>query len=93
MGEIMKIKDGFALKTIAGTNVVVPMGSNVVSFKAIITLNESGAFLWQSLETDITKEQLLEAMLKEYNVDSQTATADIDEFLSKLREADLLDEA
>ena len=88
----MKIKDGFSLKTIAGTNVVVPVGSNTVTFKAIITLNESGAFLWQTLENDITKEQLLDAMLKEYNVDNATAIADIDEFLNKLKEADLLDE-
>ncbi len=88
----MKIKKDFVLKTIAGTNVVVPLGSNTVSFRAIITLNESGAFLWQSLENDITKEQLLELMLKEYDIDRDTALTDIEEFLNKLREAELLDE-
>ena len=88
----MKIKNDFVLKTIAGTNVVVPLGSNTVSFRAIITLNESGAFLWQSLENDITKEQLLELMLKEYDIDHDTALLDIEEFLNKLREAELLDE-
>lgn len=88
----MKIKNDFVLKTIAGTNVVVPLGSNTVSFRAIITLNESGAFLWQSLENDITKEQLLELMLKEYDIDRDTALTDIEEFLNKLREAELLDE-
>lgn len=88
----MKIKNDFVLKTIAGTNVVVPLGSNTVSFRAIITLNESGAFLWQSLENDITKEQLLELMLKEYDIDRDTALLDIEEFLNKLREAELLDE-
>lgn len=88
----MKIKNDFVLKTIAGTNVVVPLGSNTVSFRTIITLNESGAFLWQSLENDITKEQLLELMLKEYDIDRDTALLDIEEFLNKLREAELLDE-
>ncbi|MBO5746146.1 MAG: PqqD family protein [Clostridia bacterium] len=88
----MKIKNDFVLKTIAGTNVVVPLGSNTVSFRAIITLNESGAFLWQSLENDITKEQLLQLMLKEYDIDRETALSDIEEFLNKLREAELLDE-
>ena len=31
----MKIADGFALKVIADTNVVVPTGTNTVSFRSI----------------------------------------------------------
>jgi hypothetical protein len=86
----MKIKEGFMLKNIAGANVVVPVGSNTVSFRSVITLNESGAFLWKQLENDTTKEKVLEAMLGEYSVDEATAKADIDEFVELLQKADLL---
>ena len=86
----MKIKEGFMLKNIAGANVVVPVGSNTVSFRSVITLNESGAFLWKQLENDTTKEKILEAMLSEYDVDQATAQADIDEFVEMLQKADLL---
>ena len=86
----MKIKEGFMLKNIAGANVVVPVGSNTVSFRSVITLNESGAFLWKQLENDTTKEKVLEAMLSEYAVDEATAKADIDEFVELLQKADLL---
>ena len=86
----MKIKEGFMLKNIAGANVVVPVGSNTVSFRSVITLNESGAFLWKQLENDTTKEKVLEAMLSEYAVDQATAKADIDEFVELLQKADLL---
>lgn len=86
----MKIAEGFVLKNIAGTNVVVPLGDNTVSFKAIITLNETGAFLWQQLETEKTPEDLLKAMLSEYAVDEATAKADILEFIDNLKKANLL---
>lgn len=86
----MKIAEGFVLKNIAGTNVVVPVGTNTVSFKAVITLNETGAFLWQQLENDITEDDLLKAMLSEYAVDEATAKADIAEFIENLKKANLL---
>ncbi len=86
----MKIAEGFVLKNIAGTNVVVPLGNNTVSFKAIITLNETGAFLWQQLENDLTEEELLKAMLSEYAVDEAIAKADIAEFIDNLKKANLL---
>ena len=86
----MKIAEGFILKNIAGTNVVVPVGTNSVSFKAVITLNETGAFLWNQLENDITEVDLLKAMLSEYAVDEATAKADITEFIDNLKKANLL---
>lgn len=86
----MRIKDGFVLKEIAGVNVVVPIASQMVSFKAIISLNESGAFLWKKLESEKTEEELLKAFLSEYDIDETTALTDIAEFLSNMKKADLL---
>ena len=83
----MKIVDGFILKSIADTNIVVP---NSVTFNAIISLNDSGAFLWKQLENEQSEESLLAAMLQEYDVDEATAKADIAEFLKSMRQADLL---
>lgn len=86
----MKIKEGFVIKNIAGTNVVVPLGSNTVSFRAIITLNESGAFIWKQLETERTEDQLVTALINEYDIDEATARADIKELIGKMQEAELL---
>ena len=86
----MRIKDGFVLKEIAGVNVVVPIASQMVSFKAIISLNESGAFLWKQLETEKTEAELLKAFLSEYDIDEATAKNDIAEFLANMKKADLL---
>ncbi len=86
----MKIAEGFILKNIAGTNIVVPVGANTVTFKAVITLNDSGAFLWQQLSEDKTEEELVMAMLSEYDVDRQTAETDVAEFIENLTKAGLI---
>ena len=89
----MKIKDGFLLKKIAGSTVVVPVGDTLVNLQLMLSLNESGAFLWQQLQKDCTKDDLLAAMQAEYAVDAATAAADIDAFLNTLKENHILDEA
>ncbi len=88
----MKIKNGFVLKAIADSYMVVPLGSCVKEFSSIIKLNESGAFLWSKLETDKTENELIDAMLSEYDIDEKTAKIALDKFLNKLKENDLLDE-
>ena len=86
----MRIAEGFLLKSIAGANVVVPTGSNTVSFGNVITLNETGVFLFELLEKDTTEENLVASMLKEFDIDEATAKADVAEFVGKLKEAGLL---
>ena len=87
----MKLKDGFLLKEIAGSWVVVPVGEQVVDFQMMITLNETGAFLWEKLKNKVSKEELLEALLSEYDVEKSVAQTDIDEFLKILSEKELLE--
>ncbi len=85
----MKIKSGYMVRPVAGSYVVVATGEKTVDFNGIMTLNETGNFLWEKLVDGTTKEELVEAMLAEYDVDAATATADIERFLTKLEEADL----
>lgn len=87
----MKISKEFALREIAGNYIVVPFGDNTVNFKAMITLNETGAFLWRQLEKEKTKEELLTSMLEEYEVDSDTAKTDIIQFVERLKAANILE--
>lgn len=86
----MKIKDDFVLKKIAGSYVVVPVRTRAVDFSGIIKLTETGAFLWKLLEKGADREELISLLLSEYEVDEAAAAADVDRFVDKLREADLL---
>ena len=87
----MKIKSDYILKKIAGSYVVVPVRTRAVDFSGIIKLSETGAFLWEILSKGAEKETLLARMLEEYDVDEATASADINRFLQKLQEADLIE--
>ena len=87
----MKVKEGFVLRTIAGTNIVVPVGAATAQFNGMITLNDSGAFLWRELEKGSDVDSLTEALLKEYDVDEKTARSCAAGFIAKLEEAGCLE--
>ena len=87
----MKIKQGFVLKSIADSHIVVPLGSQVVDFSSIIKLTDTGAFLWSKLSSDTTSDELVSALTAEYDVDIATATRDVSAFVTKLKDADLLE--
>ena len=87
----MKVKDGFILREIAGSSVVMPTGEALVDFNMMLTLNETGVFLWERLVGGTTKEELVNAILCEYDVDEESAKQDITDFLTNLYNGDLLD--
>lgn len=87
----MKLKENFALRPVADTWVVLPLGAETINFNGMLTLNESGALLWQALEKGGDRETLADALMAEYIVDRVQALADADEFLEKLRKAGCLE--
>lgn len=90
-GDFMKIKEDFVLRKVADSYVVVPVNKMTLDFNGIINLNETGAFLFEKLQNDCEKVDLLKAMLDEYEVGEEKASADIDSFIKKLEEADVLE--
>lgn len=79
----MKLKDGFILRDVAGQTVVLPSG-NELNLNKMITLNETAKVLWQRLETGAEREELVSALLAEYDVNEATAKASVERFLKKL---------
>lgn len=87
----MKIKEGFILRNIAGSNIVVPFGDRYLDFNGMITLNETGAFIWKQLENDVDEATIVKAILGEYDVDEARAVQCVKDFIAKLKEADCID--
>lgn len=86
----MNIKDNYVLTKVVDSYIAVPVGSGNVDLNTIISLNETGAFIWNLMKEDIEKEAVIEAMLNEYDVSREQAEADVDKFISQVKEADLL---
>ena len=85
----MKLKSGFILREVAGQTVVLPAGSEL-NLNMMISLNDTGKFLWSLLETDQEIDALVNALLCEYDVDAQTAKSAVDSFIAKLNEYEFL---
>ncbi len=86
----MKIKEGYVLKEVAGNNIVVNVGGSV-DFNGMITLNETGALLWRTLEQNADEKTLVQALLEEYDIDEQTALTDVKRFINKLKDAEIVE--
>ena len=81
----MKIKEGFLLRTVAGETVVLPVGGEL-DLNMMITLNDTGAFLWEQLASETDENELVAALLAEYDVDEATARKSVAAFVKKLNE-------
>lgn len=80
------------MREVAGSSVVIPLGKSSVDFNGMITLSETGAFLWKKIEQGADEKELVAALLEEYDIDEETAKTDTKAFLKKLRDAELVTE-
>lgn len=87
----MKIKSDFTIQKVGNSYVAIAVGESSKTFRTMIKLNATGAFLWNKLaERDITEEELVEALLAEYDVDRELAQADVHRIVTTLAENQIL---
>lgn len=87
----MKIKQGFILRKICDTYVVVAVGDAAKNFKGMITLNETGGFLWEKLAEGADEAELVDELMKEYDTDLETAKKDVKAFMEKASDAGFIE--
>lgn len=80
----MKLNPEYVLRNIAGEQVVVPTGSASQKINGLITLNTTAAFLWECLEKGLSRQEMIEKMLDEFEVDEATAVLDVNGFLDMM---------
>lgn len=81
----IQLKKGFVLRKIGPQYMAVPFGSMTNEVKGMVTLTESGYLLWKAMEEGTDTVEGLVAVLQEtYEVETEEATRDTNEFLSYL---------
>ena len=88
----MKIKSGFILRNIADQYVVMPVGDNISNFNGTIVLNSISAFVWEKLQNNISRDELLLEILNEFEVESEVAEKDLDCLIAKFKNFDVIEE-
>ena len=84
-----RIKE-YIKRNIAGEIVLVPAGQTAEDFNGMITLTESGDFIWEHLEEARDFNHLVELILEEYDIDKETAAKDASAFLMQLLQAGMI---
>ena len=81
----MRQNPNYLLRTVAGSLVLVPVGEATKDFPGMITMNPTGAYLWEQLAKPCTEEELVNALLDRYDVTADQARADTAAFLEPLK--------
>ena len=83
----MKLNNKYILREIAGEKVIVKQGTHGVEMTKIISFNESAAALWENFTgKEFTAEDAAEFLQNRYGIDSDLASKDSQNWISKLVE-------
>ncbi len=88
----MKLKIDYVLREIAGDYVLVPTGEAVAKFNGLFGVSEVGARILELLPECRDEDEITAKILEEYDVDEETAAADVREFISSLREKEIIED-
>jgi hypothetical protein len=64
--------------------ILVPVTDNIADMNSVYTLNDTGAFIWELIDGKRTVEELIIAMTKEYDIDNETASTDVLDFIDNM---------
>lgn len=88
----MKIKDGFILKDVAGSKIVIATGKQKLDFNGVITFNSVGADVFMLLDGTNTVEDIVKKISEDYDVSAEIVQTDVERLIEKMRKYNLIDE-
>lgn len=75
----------FIKREIGTQTVIVAVGEATKTFHGMISVNRTGAYIWDLLENETTLDAITEALVARYEIDAETARADAAEFIETLK--------
>ena len=87
----MKANPGFILRNVVDEHILMPTGDNIGKFNGTVLLNEVSAFVWEKLQNPVSKDDLLRAVLDEFEVEKAVASADLDALLATFNEYGIIE--
>ncbi len=69
----------------------MPAGDNIKKFRGTVLMNELSVFVWNQLQSAVSRDELLARILDRYDIDRQTAAADLDKLLADMEKAGILE--
>ncbi len=88
----MKLKKGFVTQNFQGQQLMVAVGAEAKRFHGMARSNETAAFIIDRLKSETSEEQIITAMLEEYDADEHTVRKDVRHIVEQLRGIGAIDE-
>lgn len=83
--------DGYILRKVGQAYMIMPTGPRMQDYQGMITLNETGAFLYEEAKKpDASRESLMEACKREYGASDEEAQEAADRFINQCADCGLL---
>jgi hypothetical protein len=83
---------GMVVRKTGNEYVIIPVSNNIADMDSVFTINETGAFLWEMIDGEKNVEEMINALVSEYEIDYQTALNDVSEFLEQMRKFLVIEE-
>lgn len=88
----MKAKLGFVLRKIANEYMLMPIDQKIGEYRGAVLLNRLSAFVWEQLQEKKSREELLSAVLEQFEVEKAEAASDLDALLEQLKQLELIED-
>jgi hypothetical protein len=90
-GVDMKRKDDLLLENVGGQDLLIPLGSRVLDMNGMVVLNSTGSYIWELLAEEHSLEELVAAVVKQFDVGADRAGADVRSFVHDLAQRGWID--
>lgn len=87
----MRRNENFILRRVGDMTVLMPVGPAARQFPGMVSVNETGAFLWELLAREQTLPALGQALAEAYDTTPAAGEADAAAFLERLRPTGAVD--
>ena len=88
----MKLKYNFVTNEVADKIIAVPVGDDLEKFNGFVKMNDVGAYIFNMLKNDVTEDEIVAAMLKDYeDATEQEVRETVKEFTNKLKAENVIE--
>lgn len=88
----MKLKYNFVTNNVAGKTVAVAVGDDLANFGGFIKMNDTGAFIFELLKKEVTKEEIVTAVMNEYEgVTKEELEKTVSDFIKQLQKSGVIE--
>jgi hypothetical protein len=91
--RVLRRKPDVVARQVAGEDILVPVRGRLADLQRIFALNPVGEFIWNRLDGRMNLASIAQEVRAEFDVSDDEAEGDVREFVSRLLDEGLVEEA